>query len=203
MASGAVSADVWRTTNDIQATWGSIMNNLDKNNAMAPVNHAHPGHYNDPDMLQVGNIGLSQEEQISHFALWCLITGPLLISTDLNTIDKDALAILTSPELIAINQDPGGIQGVRVSPAAPFGTEVYAKKLANGDVPTPVNVHRNEIMQSFWVLSRVMFASTTLTGAGSGDLSQSVSGDNVYQCGLCDAWAAAVGGGDGARPLET
>ena len=59
VASGEVSdgvsvrADGWRTTGDIQATWGSIMNNLDHNNEMAPVNQKHPGHYNDPDMLQV------------------------------------------------------------------------------------------------------------------------------------------------------
>ena len=180
VASGAVSADIWRTTNDIQATWGSIMNNLDKNNDMAPVNHAHPGHYNDPDMLQVGNIGLSQEEQISHFALWCLITGPLLISTDLNTIDKDALAILTSPELIAINQDPGGIQGVRVSPAAAFGTEVYTKKLANGDVaaifinrsPGTTSISADFAMlglpASAKVTARDLWKREAITGAVSG-----------------------------------
>ena len=80
------------------------MNNLDSNNEMATVNHRHPGHYNDPDMLQVGNIGLSHTEQISHFALWCLITGPLLISTDLTTISDESLEILTKTELIAINK---------------------------------------------------------------------------------------------------
>ena len=53
VASGAVSADGWRTTGDIQATWGSIMNNLDANNEMAPVNHKHKGHYNDPDMVRL------------------------------------------------------------------------------------------------------------------------------------------------------
>jgi alpha-galactosidase len=132
VASGAVSADIWRTTGDIQATWGSIMNNLDVNNAMAPVNHAHPFHYNDPDMLQVGNIGLSHQEQVAHFALWCLITGPLLISTDLNSISNDSLAILTHDELIAVNQHPSGIQGTLVSKPDPFGVEVWAKKLGTG-----------------------------------------------------------------------
>ena len=108
------------------------MNNLDTNNDMAPVNHRNPGHYNDPDMLQVGNVGLLHNEQVSHFALWCLITGPLLISTDLNTITNASLAILTHEEMIAVNQDPSGIQGVRVSDYAPTGGEVWAKNLSSG-----------------------------------------------------------------------
>ena len=83
---------------------------------------------------QVGNIGLSHTEQISHFALWCLITGPLLISTDLNSITNESLAILTSPELIAVNQDPGGVQGVRVSAADPDGAETWSKPLVSGKV---------------------------------------------------------------------
>ena len=67
-------------------------------------------------------------------ALWCLIAGPLLISTDLQTISNESLAVLKSPELIAVHQDPAGVQGVRVSPAAPDGVEVWAKPLASGAV---------------------------------------------------------------------
>ena len=83
-------------------------------------------------MLQVGNTGLSHREQVSHFALWCLITGPLLISTDLSSISKESLAILTASELVEINQDFGGVQGVRVSDADPTGVEVWAKPLHGG-----------------------------------------------------------------------
>ena len=79
--------------------------------------------------LQVGNVGLTYEEQVTHFALWCLITGPLLISTDLSTISNASLAILQHEELIAVNQDPGGVQGVRVSASDPHGVEVWAKPL--------------------------------------------------------------------------
>jgi len=115
------------------------MNNLDANDLMRHV--SRPGHYNDPDLLQVGNIGLTYIEQVSHFSLWCLITGPLLISTDLDQLSNKSLKILTNAELIAINQDVGGRQGVRVSPVRPNGPpgtseglEIWAKPLANGSL---------------------------------------------------------------------
>ena len=82
----------------------------------------------------MGNIGLSHDEQVSHFALWCLITGPLLISTDLNSITNETLSILTHEELIAVNQDPNGLQGIRVSGAAPIGGEVRIRQLSDGTV---------------------------------------------------------------------
>ena len=80
------------------------MANLDANDAMAAVQNTHPGHHNDPDMLQVGNVGLSHTEQQAHFSLWCLAGGPLLISTDLAVLAVPALRILTAPELIGVNQ---------------------------------------------------------------------------------------------------
>ena len=104
IASAPVGCDVWRTGGDIQARWSSIMANLDANDAMAAVQNTHPGHHNDPDMLQVGNVGLSHTEQQAHFSLWCLAGGPLLISTDLAVLAVPALRILTAPELIGVNQ---------------------------------------------------------------------------------------------------
>ena len=74
-------------------------------------------------------MGLTYQEQVTHFALWCLITGPLLISTDLSTISNASLAILQHEELIAVNQDPSGVQGARVSASDPHGVEVWAKPL--------------------------------------------------------------------------
>jgi hypothetical protein len=110
IAKGSVSCDLWRTGGDIQARWSSIMANLDRQDLMSPVQNAGPdgagiGHYNDPDMLQIGNIGLTIVEQRSHMALWCLLGGPLLISTDLKQISEPALEILKTPGLIAVNQD--------------------------------------------------------------------------------------------------
>ena len=80
VATGDVSADIWRTTQDIQATWGSIMNNLDENNRMSPVNHRHPGHYNDPDMLQVrASVGDRLCKCVVFggvvYEVWCMVCG--------------------------------------------------------------------------------------------------------------------------------
>ena len=84
------------------------------------------------ERLQVGNVGLTLIEQRTHFALWCLLGGPLLISTDLRTISTDALRILKAKELIAINQDRLVAQGIRVSPPNATGSEIWIKRLSGG-----------------------------------------------------------------------
>eukprot|EP01061_Rhynchopus_euleeides_P016422 TRINITY_DN276_c0_g1_i1.p1 TRINITY_DN276_c0_g1~~TRINITY_DN276_c0_g1_i1.p1 ORF type:complete len:935 (+),score=333.85 TRINITY_DN276_c0_g1_i1:60-2807(+) len=108
-------ADMWRTTGDIQATWDSVLANFRGNNLMASV--AGPGKFNDPDMLQVGNAGLSYNEQVSHFSLWCVVSAPLLIATDVVNIAQETLDIFINTEAIAVNQDlglSGQMQGVSV-----------------------------------------------------------------------------------------
>jgi len=103
----------WRTTGDIQDNWDSMTSNLDSNNQWA--SYAAPEGWNDPDMLEVGNGGMSTTEYQSHFALWCLIKSPLLIGCDLTTVSSTDLAILNNTELIAINQDKLGVQGQRLA----------------------------------------------------------------------------------------
>tara|TARA_B110000305_G_scaffold239597_1_gene307855 strand:- start:1101 stop:1634 length:534 start_codon:yes stop_codon:yes gene_type:complete len=107
------------------------MENLDLNSLMAPVQKANPGHYNDPDMLQVGNVGLTIVEQKTHFALWALMGGPLLISTELSLLSEESLAILTNEGLIRMNQDTLVEQGVRVG-ASGEGGEIWAKRMEGG-----------------------------------------------------------------------
>jgi hypothetical protein len=95
-----------------------MLANLDANDKMARV--ARPGHFNDADLLQVGNAGLSPDEARSHFAAWAVVAAPLLISNDLvSGVDAATLDILTAPEVIQVSQDALGVQGVRVS--APDG----------------------------------------------------------------------------------
>jgi alpha-galactosidase len=98
----------WRTTTDIGDFWQSIMNNLDGNNVW--WQWAGRGGWNDADMLQVGNGGLTYDEEISHFSLWCAIKSPLIAGNDLTTMSAQTLSILTNTELIAINQDQLGQQ---------------------------------------------------------------------------------------------
>lgn len=107
-AAGAV-ANAWRTTNDISNNWAAILNRATTNNQYASL--AGPGAWNDPDMLEVGNAGVSDAEGRSHFALWPLMKAPLLIGTDLTAATPATIATLGNEEIIALNQDPLGVQG--------------------------------------------------------------------------------------------
>jgi len=104
------------------------------NDNMASI--ARPGHFNDPDMMQVGNVGLSLVEQYSHMSLWCVAGAPLLIGTDLVHASEETLSILTNPEPISVNQDlgyNGAIQGRIVSTSSKPHVEVWSKRLADGN----------------------------------------------------------------------
>lgn len=112
-------ANLWRTSRDIQATFASVMSNVAHNTKMAM--HAGPtggplggGHWNDADMLQVGNIGLSVTEQRSHYALWAFMASPLLIGSDVSVLSNTSLSILGNVEVAAVNQDAIGAQGVPI-----------------------------------------------------------------------------------------
>ncbi|KAJ9469111.1 putative alpha-galactosidase [Diplonema papillatum] len=101
----AQTANSWRTTSDIQATWASMMSNAKLNDALAAV--AVPGHYNDADALEVGNPGLSLDEQKVHMTLWILITTPLLAATNVMTPSAATLSLFTNKEALAIAVDLG------------------------------------------------------------------------------------------------
>jgi hypothetical protein len=128
----AETANLWRTTGDIQSTWSSVMSNIHQQEPMYKI--AKPGHFNDPDMLQIGNVGLTMDEQYSHMSLWCITAAPLLVGTDLIHARNETLAILTNSEAIAVNQDPGWndqVQGRIVSKDLQ-ASEVWAKRLQDG-----------------------------------------------------------------------
>lgn len=115
----------WRTTGDISDSWSSMIGRADQNNMWA--SYAGPGGWNDPDMLEVGNGGMTSTEYETHFSLWCLMKSPLLIGCDVRNMSEDTLRILTNHELIAINQDKLGEQGQRVK--ANGTGEVWSGKL--------------------------------------------------------------------------
>ena len=93
--------------------------------------YAGPGHWNDPDMLEVGNGKLTLDENRLHMSLWALLAAPLLAGNDLSQMKPETAAILTNKEVIAIDQDPLGKQGDRVSEVGPV--EIWAKALKGGD----------------------------------------------------------------------
>ena len=100
-------ADSWRTAADIQPNFSSILKQID--NIKPLRKYCSPGHVNDLDMMQIGN-GLTHEEERSHFAMWCMMSTPLMIGCDLTAIPAETLAILKNTELIALDQDPACLQ---------------------------------------------------------------------------------------------
>eukprot|EP00730_Choanoeca_flexa_P020240 TRINITY_DN9898_c0_g3_i1.p1 TRINITY_DN9898_c0_g3~~TRINITY_DN9898_c0_g3_i1.p1 ORF type:complete len:875 (+),score=209.98 TRINITY_DN9898_c0_g3_i1:2-2626(+) len=125
-------ANLWRTYGDIQTNFASVMVNIKANDIMADL--ATPGHFNDPDMLQVGNPGLSFNESLTHFALWCVTSAPLLAGTDVVHASNETLAILTAPELITINQDlgvDGKLQGKMLQTDANATSSVWVKTMSD------------------------------------------------------------------------
>jgi alpha-galactosidase len=123
-----VDAQSWRTTGDITDTYASMLKIFKANVVLDK--YATPGHWNDPDMLEVGNGGMTDVEYRSHFSLWSIMSAPLLIGTDLRTIKPDALQILLNKEVIAVDQDPLGKQGHQVRDAD--GIHVIVKPLKDG-----------------------------------------------------------------------
>jgi alpha-galactosidase len=121
-------ANLWRTTGDITDNW-KAMDKIGFNQfALAP--YAKPGHWNDPDMLEVGNGGMSADEYRYHITLWALLRAPLMAGNDLRTMTPETLAILTNPEVIAIDQDPTA-QPVQRQPPQGKG-EILVRPLAHG-----------------------------------------------------------------------
>ena len=123
-----VAANLWRTTGDIQDNWKSMADIGFNQNRLAP--YAGPGHWNDPDMLEIGNGGMNNTEYRTHFSLWCLLAAPLMAGNDLRTMSAATLKILNNREVIAIDQDPLGKQGERREERE--GIEIWTKPLAGG-----------------------------------------------------------------------
>ncbi|HXR08627.1 MAG TPA: NPCBM/NEW2 domain-containing protein [Candidatus Acidoferrum sp.] len=104
--------NLWRTTGDINDSFASMLSNLAGNSP--PAFLAGPGRWNDPDMLEVGNGGMSFTEDQAHFSLWCLVSAPLILGNNLTNMSAQTLSILTNAALIAVDQDPAGEQAVRL-----------------------------------------------------------------------------------------
>ena len=128
--------NLWRTTGDIQDCWDckrdwggmGVVHVLDLQDGLE--SYAGPGHWNDPDMLEVGNQGMTITEYRAHFSLWCILAAPLMAGNDLRNMTNEVKEILTNREVIAVDQDSLGMQGRRVKR---YGDrEVWAKQLADG-----------------------------------------------------------------------
>ncbi len=126
----SVGGQLWRTTGDITDDWDSVKTIVRKNLILAE--HAGPGHWNDPDMLQVGNGGMTDHEYRTHFALWAMMAAPIIAGTDLSQASDATMDLLLNTELIGVNQDRLGKQAAVVEESG--GRYVLAKPLADGSV---------------------------------------------------------------------
>ncbi len=125
---GNTAGNLWRTTPDIRPSWKWIVNFMYRVNVRLDK-YASIGHWNDPDMLEVGNGKLTYNENVAHFSLWCMMASPLILGNDLRTITPEVLEIVTNKNLIAINQDSLGIQARRIKKGS---VDTLLKPLSDG-----------------------------------------------------------------------
>ena len=136
--------NLWRTTFDIRPCWDCGQKTHSKGVQIENFigftkildlqvgleSYAGPGHWNDPDMLEVGNGDLTIEENRAHFSLWCILAAPLMLGNDIRNLSPEIHQILTNKEVIAVNQDSLGLQGVKVRDDGDI--EVWSKQLKDG-----------------------------------------------------------------------
>lgn len=128
--------NLWRATGDITDKWDSqkkddglgVVQIIDLVNGLQ--SYAGPGHWNDPDMLEVGNGGMTATEYRSHFSLWAILAAPLIAGNDLRSMTPETHDLLTNKEVIAVDQDPLGIQGHRVMKDG--DSEIWSKQMSDG-----------------------------------------------------------------------
>jgi alpha-galactosidase len=143
---------LWRTCWDIQPEWSSILTILDRQAGLHAF--AGPDHWNDPDMLEVGNGELTHDQSRAHFALWSILAAPLMAGNDLRTMTDDVREILTAPEVVAIDQDAAGSQGRRIQrdgdvdiwmrPLGTHGARAVAV-LNRGPIPREVGIALDDL----------------------------------------------------------
>jgi alpha-galactosidase len=124
-----VGANLWRTTGDIHDSWSSMIGNITKQIPVAAS--AGPGHWNDPDMLEIGNGHMTDDEYRTHMSLWALTGAPLFAGNDIRTMTSSTREILLNSEVIAVDQDALGKQA---SPINTGDLDMWVKPLADGSV---------------------------------------------------------------------
>ncbi len=156
---------LWRTTGDIQdcfdckRDWGGMgwIHILEINEPLASF--AGPGHWNDPDMLEVGNKALNAIECRAHFSMWCMMAAPLIAGNNISTMKDTILQILTAPEIIAVDQDTLGIQGNRIRNEN--GLQVWQKPLSDGSIAVALLNLTNSPAEMYISLDEIGFTSGT------------------------------------------
>lgn len=124
----SVGGNLWRTTGDIRDNYERMAEI--GFNQIGMAKYAGPGHWNDPDMLEIGNGGMNYDEEKTHMSLWAILGAPLIAGNDLSHMSPETLSILTNREVIAVDQDRLGRQDTRMH--AKGATEIWTKPMTDG-----------------------------------------------------------------------
>ena len=194
--------NLWRTTGDISDNWTSMLSNFDSNASHA--SYAGPGGWNDPDMLEVGNGGMSATEDQTHFSLWAISAAPLIMGNDMSNMSASAKSILMNSDVIAVDQDSRGAQGTKVSDSN--GLQVWSKPLSGTGNVAVVLLNRNTSASNITVnWSNIGLSgsasvrdlwSHTNVGSFNGSYTANVAGHGVVMLKIST-------GGSGATPTPT
>ena len=162
-----VGANVWRTTDDIRDNYRSMA--LIGFSQAGLEKYAGPGHWNDPDMLEVGNGGMNADQYRTQMSLWSILAAPLLAGNDLNKMDETTKSILLNKEVIAVDQDKLGVQGHRVGPPQVWmkplsdgGTAVALFNYVTDDEAEPLTLHFKDVGMEGQVHARDLWAHQDL-----------------------------------------
>jgi alpha-galactosidase len=196
---GAATGNLWRTTGDINASFGSMLSIFHSNVTLSQ--YASPGAWNDPDMLEVGN-GMSFTEDRSEFSLWSEMAAPLISGTDLRSATPATLSLYKNTGVIAVDQDTLGKQGHEVS--ASGGLDVLTKPLSNGDVSVVLFNENSSTATISTTASAVGAASSSsykltnlwsnVVTSTSGAISASVPGHGVVMYRVAAGTGTSIGG---------
>ncbi len=198
---GSSVGNLWRTTGDISDNWTSMLSNFDSSATHAA--YAGSGGWNDPDMLEVGNGGMSATEDQTHFSLWAISAAPLILGNDMTNMSASAKSTLTNTEVIAVDQDSLGVQGTKVSDSN--GLQVWSKKLSGTGNVAVVLLNRNTSASNITVnwssiglsgsASVRNLWSHTNVGSFNGSYTANVAGHGVVMLKITGSSSGGGGGG--------
>ena len=178
--------NLWRFGSDIADNWGSVIENYTEGNTPGLAQWGGPGHWNDADMLEIGNGGLSLTEEQSQMSLWAEMASPILLSTDLTKLTPAEVSVVSNRDVIAVDQDRLGVQGTIVQSGN--GYDVLARPLANGDAAV-VLFNKADTAQTITTTA----ANAGLPSGGPYDLTDLVSKQRTSSGGVIAANVAPHG----------
>ncbi len=170
----SAGGNLWRSTSDILDNWNTMSGIGFSQTSLYP--YGGPGHWNDPDMLEIGNGGMTSDEYRTHFSLWSILAAPLMAGNDVRGMTQDTISILLNTDVIAVDQDAAGIQGHQLSVSG--NQEIWVKPLSGGAVAVGLfnrdsqaanmSVQLNDLGLSGNVSARDLWAHQSVAFQGGG-----------------------------------